>query len=288
MPRSGGLATRTEPLKILVNRGRRRGLLLSKWLTEVPGDAWRSRHVSLPPPYRRIYFFHVRKTAGTSLYKAFLALSGEDPGAIEARFAAPTYTARSGEHVYIRTELRLVVRHTPYLFGYSHAPSWRVSTPPHTFTVTMLRDPVERVLSLYRYLADESSDASEPTPAPAIERGWAADGLGPFLERVPERTLMHQLWMFSERFDPEEAAARIRACTLYFFTESYDLGLSALAQRLALPLQRRADRVSVPQPSPSDADLEHLRTLMAPERRLIELLRADPGPGLVGPVPQPA
>jgi hypothetical protein len=273
-------------LRNTAERIRRRSVLLAKWLPDLPGDVLAARRHTLPAPYRRIWFFHVRKTAGTSLYKSFLGLGGEDPAVVEQRFDPVTHSARSGDYMYLFVgRNRFLTMRSRYFFGYGHGPIWRVSLPADTFTLTILRDPVERVLSLYRYLSDERSDRGERIPAPAQEREWAKDGFRAFIERIPERDLLMQLWMFSPDYDPKEAARAIRALSMYFFTESYNEGVTALSSRLGLALPQRTDRVSLPVDPPRHDEIELLRKRLEPELELVELLRADPGPGLVGRVP---
>jgi hypothetical protein len=241
--------------------------------------------LALPPPFRRVYFFHVRKTAGTSFTKAVLGLGGEDPVQVETRFRFPVNTARSGDYVFLRSSRPWLTRHGRYFFGYGHAPWWLVELPADTFTMTILRDPVARLLSYYRYLRDPSADRHERFSPPAVERQWAADGLEAFLDRVPRRHLLNQLWMFSRSGTAEEAAQRIRQCSLYFFTESYDEGLAEFSRRFSLDLARRQDRRSSGGVQPTGTELALLRERLAPELELLELLRADPGPGAVGAVP---
>jgi hypothetical protein len=263
----------------------RRAALLSAWLPRAPRDAWHTRRVPLPAPFRRLYFFHIRKTGGTSLTKAFLGLGGEDPRAVEARIHPTTHSGRSGDYVFLRSPQAWLTRHSPYFFGFSHGPAWLTDLPADTFTLTVLRDPVTRVVSYYRYLRDERADEEELFGAPAAERAWAKDGVEAFLERTPRRHLETQLWMFSRQGDPEEAAARVRACTSYFFTESYDAGLAALSERLGLTLSARRDRQSVAGPSPSSAEIAMIRERLQSELRMMALLRDQPGASLVGTIP---
>jgi hypothetical protein len=156
---------------------------------------------------------------------------------------------------------------------------------PGTFTFTVLRDPVARVVSLYRYLADDRADQGEVFTAPANERQWAVDGFTSFLDRIDEPSLLNQLYMFSPTLDPIEAAGRIRACSRYFFTEFFNEGVAALALALDVSLPLRVDRVSVSKARPTAAEVGRLRTMLGREYQLLDLLRRDPGDSLVGRVP---
>jgi hypothetical protein len=273
-------------LPVPLERIRRRAVLLSAWLPHVPGDAIRARRRHLPGPYKRIWFFHVRKTAGTSLYRSFLALGGEDPRQVEDRYDR-TELARSGDYVYLFVgNTPWITRRAKYFFAYSHKPSWTLNLPSDTFTLTILRDPAQRVISLYRYLSNKEGDKGHRFSARPQERALTSDGFDAFLDRIPRETLLVQLQMFSRNLDPEEAARKIRNCSMYFFTESYEEGLKALSDRLELPLEPRAERVSPPHADEDLYNTPRLRELLEPEYRLLQLLRENPGPNLVGAIPE--
>ncbi len=257
-----------------------------RWAPRFGVDALVARRTRLPGGARRVYLYHVRKTAGTALATAFMALGGEDPAAVYARLGPRPHVTRSGDRVYATYEAA-VLRRGDYFFGWSHQPWWHLDLPGRTFTVTVLRDPVERVVSLYRYLADPASDAGLPFPAPGSDRAWAADGFGPFLDRLPPGTLCNQLYTFSRDLEPGEAAERIRATSLWFFTADFAAGLAELGRRLDLPLVPHRARVSTPSgDGPTAAERARLRRALEPEYELLARLRARPGPGLVGAVPE--
>jgi len=232
----------------------------------------------------RIYFTHVRKTGGTSLYKSFLSLGGEDPAQVLTRMNHGV-KARSGPYSFACSDRSFVFRMARYNFGWSHLPAWQLHLKPGTFTVSILRDPISRVISLFRHLADERADEGERFHARADERAWAADGFATFLDQADRVQLLNQLYAFSSRFDPVEAAERIRGYSLYFFSEHYNEGVAALANRLGLPLAPRVDRVSVAETLPTGTQVARLREILDPEYKLLDLLRVAPGPGFVGTVP---
>jgi hypothetical protein len=221
-----------------------------------------------------VYHFHVRKSGGTSLNRAFLGLGGEDPAVVHWRMRGPLHATRSHDLVFVAHD-EVLLSKGQYFFGWHHAPAWAIELPPETFTLTVLRDPASRVLSLYRYLTDPHADEHQPFRAGRSERSLARQGFEGFLGRLPKRDLLNQLHMFSEAFDPEEAAARVAGLSAWFMTEQFGAGLDALNGRLGLQLQHRWDRRSRVDADLQNAQLAMLRDVLHPEYAFLELLQAQ-------------
>ncbi len=97
----------------------------------------------------RIYHYHIRKTAGSSLDSAFLGLGGFDGiGVLESS----AHTALIGNGKRFVAHNADLIRSGDYFFATSHYPAWWLNVPANTFTVTILRDPTARLRSYYRYL----------------------------------------------------------------------------------------------------------------------------------------
>ncbi len=239
----------TRPKKSAATRARqriRRGAseLRTEW--ELHSDASFRRAAKgyeLPDGSKRIYCYHVRKTAGTSLFLSFMALGGEDPMDVWRRLARTRLERTFSAGYTFVSNNRRVLAEGSYFFGRSHRAFADQPLAPRTFTVTILRDPVERVHSYFDYLV-----AGDPPDMPGKvvdrERLLARDGFDAFLDRVPVWDLLTQLAMFSDRRDVSEAAERIAGCSSVFFTENFADGLAALGTRLQLPLGVRQARVT--------------------------------------------
>jgi Sulfotransferase family len=233
--------------------------------------------------FRRAYHFHVRKTGGTSLNRAFLGLGGEDPASVHWRMRGALHATRSNGRVYVAHDAPLLERGY-YTYGWHHAPAWTLTLPPETFTITVLRDPISRVLSLYRYLLDPDADADQPFRAGREERARAAGGFESFVRSTPTVDLLNQVHMFSPRLDPAEAAEAVRHCSAWFMTEDLGQGVDRLNQSLGLDLKHRWDRRSRTDDGLRVQHGDLLRTVLAPEYELLQLLGAEND----GPAGQPS
>src|SRR4030095_8400128 len=108
--------------------------------------AWMTTRMNpLPGNYKRIYHFHIRKSAGTSINAAFWRLAGKN---LQDVGRAPLIV--SGKFVFVRHN-RDLIKAGDYTFANSHAPFWEFELPKNTFCFTIFRDPVSRLYSLYRY-----------------------------------------------------------------------------------------------------------------------------------------
>lgn len=222
--------------------------------------------------HKRIHHYHIRKTAGTSLNAAFWALAGLDLSS----FGSAVRLERDG-FVFIRHDAQLI-NAGAYFFSNAHIPAYDLSLPRDTFTITILRDPLARICSHYRYLRWAQEDLHDHSGEPFIgtlkrESEWLGKSFADFIRNIPKCHLMHQLHMFSEHYDVAEATARIAACNSVCFTETFSRDLADLGRSLGLPLHEKHERRFGDRLHFSSADLELAREVLAPEFALIESVR---------------
>lgn len=239
------------------------------------GDALRAGPVPsrLPDGYERVYCHHIRKTAGTSLARSFLALGGETPETVERRMARAFLRRTTSGGLTFATGLRSTLERGRYFFGWSHVAAHGMSLPAHTFTVTVFRDPVARAISYFRYLmVGDRRDAAFRVSE--RERDIAYGGFSRFLDVVSDAQLLRQLYTFSAELNPEEAVENVHCCSLVLFTEEFSSGLAKLGKALELPLETRHDRqTGGDDVHPTTTELDQLRTRLDREYRLIDSLR---------------
>ncbi|HQR04148.1 MAG: sulfotransferase family 2 domain-containing protein [Proteobacteria bacterium] len=232
-------------------------------------------HYRLPGGKRRVYFHHVRKTAGTSLCQSALVaaagvqandgnrLWGELWGAHRHRLAINGKVFVAGN--------RALIEEGFYYFAASHLPAYEIALPPDTFAITCLRDPVRRVLSHYSMLVSQRATNGQ---AYRNEGHWLGAGFDDFLERIPAEHLLGQLHTFSASFDPDEAFSRITACDLWFFTEELDHILPLLSQHMGLSLPKLCANRSPATATVTPQQIARLRAILAPELALHARLKA--------------
>ena len=224
-----------------------------------------------PHGYERIYHYHIRKTGGTSLNYMFLALGGEPPEDVYRRLNADTTRpAVSGGRVFCRHEA--LIERGEYFYAFSHTPAHALRLPPGTFTLTCLRDPVERVLSYYRMLLYYQVN-NIAHPCMKTESAYLGESFSDFLTRVPPSVLLNQLYMFSERLDVEEAFGRITHCSHWILLEEFDAGVRRLSEKLGIDLRPIHVRKSPLEVAVDERDRQRLRCLLEPEYRLLDRLR---------------
>jgi hypothetical protein len=224
---------------------------------------------------KRIYCYHIRKTGGTSLHFSFLGLGGEDPAAVQQRLEASSlHRTISGNYAFVAHQ-RPLLDQGDYFYGWSHLPARRVSLRPGTFTITIFRDPIDRVVSYYSYLCHGDQQGMAFAVGQS-ERALSDKGFSVFIKELPKEQLLAQLFMFSRSLSVPEAAEQIARCSCVMFTDEYESGLVSLARRLALPLTPKRERTTRARLELSSDERERLRHLLQPEYDLMRQVRDQP------------
>lgn len=222
--------------------------------------------------YKRVFHYHIRKTAGTSINYAFLSIGGEPGRAVYSRLAHnPTHRTISGKRAFVGF-YRPLIEQGYYHYAFSHTAAHELSLPPDTFTITCLRDPLKRLLSHYQMLR-EFVDTDTWHGCLNVEGPWLGRSFDDFLSAIPREHCCRQLYMFSQKFDPNEAIDRVRRSGYYFFTEEFVDGMAKLSSHLHedLPvLHARPTRIAYEIPARA---LDRARDLLSDEYEMIDALR---------------
>jgi len=224
-----------------------------------------------PLPWQRVYHIHLRKTGGTSINRAFLRMSGMDPGQLyELLVRRGRFEAKGIRYTAWRKAL---IEGGQYDYAYSHRPLHSLRLPPDTYTFTILRDPVQRVVSHYRMLLEmQAQTPRHPgfhTESCLLRRGF--DG---FIQRAPDEVLMGQFFIFSPLLDAREAVDRLASCSRVLFLEEMDRGLKELEADLGVSIPYAHERKANVDFTPSEKQAARLRQRLAPEYEMIDGIKS--------------
>ena len=230
----------------------------------------------LPLGKKRVYHYHIRKTAGTSLNLAFFSEHGED----ESKFVHSELTrqrlnsrAINRDEVFVGWDRNLLSK-GHYLYGFSHSPMHQLKIPKDTFTVSIFRDPVKRVLSHYNMLRHYLSDGRFQAQIKP-ERDWASPDFATFLQNIPRQHLQNQLYMFSKNFDLDEAYENIIGLDYVMFTETFEEDLERLSKRIDRRLLPHREKNYGKKHIPDESQILRLREMMQPEIALVDSIRSS-------------
>jgi len=229
-----------------------------------------AKNYKIAEDYKRIYLFHIRKTGGTSLNHMFLSLGGEDGQEVYQKVCKKKRVLNNGK-IFIGWDQHKI-KNGNYYYGFSHLPCHQLTIPKNTFTITCLRDPIKRILSLYKMLT-YYRDNNIPHPGMKRQKPWLGDSFEVFIERIPKEELLNQLYMFSATFDFNEAFHNITNLSYFFFTEDFNQGISDISSRLNLCLHPIHTRKSSKKLEIHSSTRKSLEEKLAPEFELYNKLK---------------
>ncbi len=222
--------------------------------------------------FRRIYFYHIRKTAGTSLIRMFLSADGSDGERVYSDLG------QQSDRLMVRDQFifvgwdRTLIEQGNYAFAFSHIPFDQFTLPTNTFRLTCFRDPIARVISHYRMLLDFSQQ-DVPHSSFQTEGQWLGETIDDFLDRLPGEHLQNQLYMFSSRYSVDQAVNRVRFLNHWMFVETFDFGLHQLGQKTGFALNPRHDRKSFQAFELPAGTHARLREMLNDEYRFLDQVR---------------
>ncbi len=223
--------------------------------------------------FRRIYLYHIQKTGGTSLNHMFLSLGNEDPTEVYGRLGGKDVIVRrtiSNDKIFVGWNKRLI-EGGRYFYAFSHIPMHQIKLPDKTFTITCLRNPTRRVLSLYKEFFEYKVNNVDH-PCRIYSDKWLGSSFSDFLKNIPRSELLNQLYMFSSHYDIEEAIEGILSCSFFFRTEQFKIGCAECSKKLNIDLQPVHMRKTSAKVDISEAELKLLDLKLEPEYRLLAKL----------------
>ena len=231
----------------------------------------RSKNPRLKCSDKRIYHYHIRKTGGTSLNHIFLSLTEENPRKKYEQISKRLFIQDKQGKIYVAHYKRFIEGGN-YFYGFSHTPAHQLSLPKDTFTVTIIRDPIKRVISHYKMIKKLKED-DEFHPCMQRDGRWLGNTLMDFVSNMPNKHLLRQIYMFSQNLSVEEAYENITSCSHFFLTDDFSAGISSLSKKTGLQLKPLHIRKLKDELSLSDKDYSFLKEKLEPEIRLYEMLK---------------
>jgi hypothetical protein len=185
----------------------------------------------------KIYFYHIPKTARTSINFTFFCLVCKDPQAFYDKINANGSVKLEGK-LYVRDSHHQFNTGNFY-YGFSHFRMHTLQIPKDVYTFTCLRDPIERVLSFYRALHYRKKQGqSRP------DQKFLGNNLTQFIKQWPRDRLKAQLGMFSQAFDTRQALKNLKRLNKIIIMDHLQDGLSEMGRDLGLSLIMRHENKS--------------------------------------------
>lgn len=229
----------------------------------------------LTPEFDRVYHYHIRKTAGSSLNAAFLSAFAGKRVTVKALAGAPKHRIAGEIGPAVGWNERLI-KAGSFAYAFSHSPFHSLKVPAKTCTFTVFRDPVERAYSHFLMLKGYIENGVDH-PCLASEGDWAKGDFADFIASADRDHLLRQLYMFSENFDVDEAVEAVSSLDqVGFFHELGNLLESAQAL-FSVDLPMRHENRSLSRKKLSAEELAAFRPHFEPEYEMLVKIRERKG-----------
>lgn len=190
----------------------------------------------LPENVERVYHYHIRKSAGTSINTAFWKLAGHDLDSVSRE---PIVIGK-GKSLVVNSDV--LINQGNYFYASSHFPQWQLHLPKNTFTFTVLREPYERLVSLYKYYkwveqVTDEDEAFKLDPSYYVLKAQTEllnKSFSEFLDALSTKYLFGNLYMFSKNLDVNEGVKNLDKLDKVYFQDNLDLAVEDLSNTLNL------------------------------------------------------
>ncbi len=236
----------------------------------------------LPTGYKRVYFHHIPKAAGSSLKRSFYSIDGDDHHVVSDGInTSPNRRYFTENKVYVRFNHPLIEEGN-YFFACSHFPSHYVRLPENTFTITCFRDPLERIISLYgmnqrRWKRGGAGSIRHKINAQMSWLGPGAEQSGnllSFAHSLKKRFLLNQLYMFSRKLNIDEAKNAINRVNHILFLDDYKTGIEELSKRLCIDLKAsHSNKMEAAKPTFPQEQIDAVKLMLEPEYKFLDEIK---------------
>ncbi|SKA71300.1 sulfotransferase family 2 domain-containing protein [Desulfobaculum bizertense] len=183
-------------------------------------------YMNLRGSFDRCYYCHITRCGGTTINRTFFNAFDDGTGYLYREATRDNAVLHNGLVFTERTSE--LIEAGEFTYAFSHTPYYKLKLPDRTFRITSFRDPAARIISLYRKLKYQNQ-TPQGRARYAKQLSWLGDSFSDFLDAIPERHLLRQLYTFSPSLDPDEAFSVIRSLNAYFFIEDIEPSLQLLS-----------------------------------------------------------
>ena len=222
----------------------------------------------LPEGIDRVYHIHIRKSAGSSLNNLFFAQADLT---LKELWREPLYIKNG--RVFVQHQKEPINRGN-YYYASSHYPVWDLQLPPKTFTYCILRDPVDRLVSLYKYYCwvaqvdDKTGYANDPSYFVLLaQQNLLNKSFIDFVNELSPKYLYSQLFTFDKDLNPVKGIELLKQVNKVYFFDELNFAINDLVDTLALkpaPLSRERSFKNVSYTVTSE-DRKLAAEILAPE-----------------------
>jgi hypothetical protein len=159
-----------------------------------------------------------------------------------------------------------------YHFGCTHIPSWKIQVPRDTFTISIFRDPIRRVISHYNDIKGKV-ERGEKHSFLQEEGQFLGSSFTDFVDNLPPEKLQSQLYNFSKDYDLGEAVKKIKSLNLILTLEDISNGIQEINNRLGINLQIVKKNKSESFYHPSTDEINYLSSKITQEIDLFKILK---------------
>jgi Sulfotransferase family len=222
----------------------------------------------------RFYHFHIRKTGGTSLNESFFSLNSSRASIVsEAIRQSENKIVDLNGKKYVGANFEELCK-DEYFYGFSHYPIHKFSPNNSVFTIVILRDPIERIISHYNMILGNIKSQEKRSWLEA-ESKWVSKGFFEFLTKMPREKLLNQLYTFSENFNVNEAIDNILNINHVIFNDNYEAGIKDLCKKTGLNLDMYHSHKSNYTFDLKKSEKENLKEIFTMEFQVINKLKDE-------------